>query len=383
MRIAFVHSVYADEGLSGENVTVDQQAALLADAGHELLVEQRSTTVERHRPLYPARMAWQVATGRGGDVSKRLRDFAPDILHVHNLFPNFGTDWLASWAGPVVATLHNYRYGCANGLLLREGRPCLDCLTGSSRSAVEHACYRGSKVATAPLAIASRHGFAGSPVVMRADRIVAVAEHARDLFVRFGVPADRIDVVPHGIAPRHAGAVPGPAQPRFLVAGRLSPEKGVDRLLREWPEDLPLDVVGDGPQADLIATLAGPNVRLLGARDAAWRDDAASYTALIAPGIAVEAAVPRVVVEAWEAGVPVVAFSGGGGGSGVRACGGGVTYDDAVSLRAALDLVAAAGAGLRADARAAYERHYTPAAWLTAIERVYARAAEHDIEPAD
>ena len=377
MRVAVVHSVYADEALSGENVTVDQQVAMLVAAGHEVLVEERRTVVERHRPLYSARMAWQVATGHGGAPSRRLQDFRPDVVHVHNLFPNYGTDWLAAWLGPLVATLHNFRSGCANGLLLRDGRPCTDCLSGSSRSALVHACYRGRVAATLPLAVATRGGFAASPVVRRADRIVAVADHAQDLFVRFGVPADRIDVVPHGIAARHAGAVAGPTRPRFLAAGRFAPEKGLDVLLRDWPADLALDVVGDGPQADLLQHLAGPRVRLLGPRDQSWRDDAPGYTALVAPGIAIEAAVPRVVIEAWEAGLPVVAFAGGGAGSGVRVTGAGATYTDAATLAAALDRVATAGDALRVTARSAYEERFTPAAWLAAIEDTYAHAISH------
>lgn len=374
MRIAFVHSVYADEGLSGENVTVEQQAQLLAEAGHDVYVVQRRTREEQRQAFYGTRAAWRVVTGRGGSPSAQLRAFRPDVVHVHNLFPNFGTSWLGEWPGPVVATLHNFRYLCSNGLLLRDGQPCTDCPTGSSWSALRHACYHGSRPATMPLAFATRHGAVGNAVVRRADRLVAVADHARDLFVRFGVPAERIDVVPHGIAPRHTGPVTGPAAPRYLVAGRLAPEKGVEQLVREWPAGVALDIVGEGPRADAVHRGAPDGVRLLGGRDVGWRDDAPAYTALIAPGLAIEAAVPRVVIEAWEAGLPVVAHEAGGAATGVRATGAGATYRDAASLLDALAQVEAGGVGLRAIARAAYETSFTPGAWIAAIETTYDRA---------
>jgi hypothetical protein len=43
-----------------------------------------------------------VATGSGSGPSplKDLEEFRPDVVHVHNLFPNWGTGWLDGWEGP-------------------------------------------------------------------------------------------------------------------------------------------------------------------------------------------------------------------------------------------------------------------------------------------
>ena len=49
---------------------------------------------------------------------------------MHNLFPNFGTRWLKTWSGPLVTTLHNYRYACVNALLLRDNAWCTECPDG-------------------------------------------------------------------------------------------------------------------------------------------------------------------------------------------------------------------------------------------------------------
>src|SRR6266702_8426604 len=93
-----------------------------------------------------------VATGFGADPTEDLRRFAPDVVHVHNLLPNFGTRWLDRWPGPVVATLHNFRSMCPAGTLYRSGHVCTACPDGNPGAALRHACYRGSTLATLPLA---------------------------------------------------------------------------------------------------------------------------------------------------------------------------------------------------------------------------------------
>ena len=107
MRVAIVHSYYSSRQPSGENVVVDAQAAALTEAGHDVHVVARRTDEEERRSLHSVRAAWTVATGVGADPTDELRAFRPDVVHVHNLFPNFGTSWLARWAGPVVATLRD------------------------------------------------------------------------------------------------------------------------------------------------------------------------------------------------------------------------------------------------------------------------------------
>ncbi len=58
---------------------------------------------------------------------------------------------LARDAGvPVVQTLHNYRLLCPSALLFRDGGVCEDCLHKRVKwPGVAHACYRGSRAASA------------------------------------------------------------------------------------------------------------------------------------------------------------------------------------------------------------------------------------------
>ncbi len=99
----------------------------------------------------------------------------------------------------------------------------------------------------------------------------------------------------------------GPGGP-FLYLGRLSEEKGVEELVRAWRPDLGrLLVVGDGPLAPRLRALAGEGVELRGSVPPEEVPAlVAGARAVLVPSLWYEA-FPRVVVEAYTAGVPVLA----------------------------------------------------------------------------
>jgi glycosyltransferase involved in cell wall biosynthesis len=161
----------------------------------------------------------------------------------------------------------------------------------------------------------------------------------------------------------------------FLCVSRLSREKGVDILVRAMRDvAATLVVVGDGPDAELVESLAGENVRLLGRRE---RDELPRwYTAADAFVLPSRSETWGIVLnEAAAAGLPLVASEAAGGGwdlieegvNGYR-----VPAGDAGALASALSRVAA-DADWRANA-AARSRElaepYTAAAWAQAVARL-------------
>jgi len=371
LRIAVVHSFYSGRVPSGENQAVQAQVRALRSAGHEVLLLGRHTDELEPIPGYALRAGLRVATGRGGDPTDRLAAFEPDVVHVHNLFPNIGTRWLGRWPGPLVATVHNFRALCANGLLFREGAHCTRCPDGDAWAGVRLGCYRGSRLATVPLALRSRHGVESDAVLVRADRVVLPSAWARDVYTDYGLDPGRVDLIANFVSEEHAGPVPGPDAPRWVCVGRLTPEKGVADLMGEWPPGVPLDVIGAGPDAGGHP----PEVRLLGPLDhAEVRARLPGYTGLVLPGRAREVGVPLVAQEALEAGLPVVSREDSGVAGVVGSAGAGAAWGGQRTLASALQEVSEAGALMRSRARAEYERHYTAQRWLSDIAGCYDRA---------
>ena len=212
----------------------------------------------------------------------------------------------------------------------------------------------------------------GHPVIRRADRVIALSGRARSLLVRFGVPEERLSLVPTFVREVHAGVVSGPSQARYAAVGRLSPEKGFDRLLREWPAGVPLDVFGGGPEAARLAAVAGPSVRMLGEVDSdEWRRRSGDYTALVYPSPIHEGGIPRTVTEALEGSLPVVARDGSGAADCVVETGAGLAYRTPDELAAALAAVAGDQERLRPLARAAYAASFSISGWTEAILGLY------------
>jgi glycosyltransferase involved in cell wall biosynthesis len=302
MRILVMHSRYATGASSGENRVVDDEVALLRQRGHE--VELWSPTPAggvRAAARLGVDATWSREAVR---VLGRMRaTLRPDVIHVHNLFPLLSPAVLRSAGAPVVLTLHNYRLLCLPATFLREGRTCERCLGGSLLPGVVHGCYRGSVAASGALA--------GSLTLHRKlgtfDRVAAffaVSPFVRSKHIEAGFDPERIWVKPNFVPETARRDGPGGD---FLYLGRLSVEKGLDRLMQVW-QQVParLVVVGDGPEREALVAAAPPNVEFRGAVDPGEVPGLLrAARALVLPSICYEGA-PRTVVEAYAAGVPVI-----------------------------------------------------------------------------
>lgn len=302
MRILVLHSRYATGASSGENRVVDDEVALLRERGHEVeLWSPMPADSVRSAAKLGVRAVWSREAVRAlGRLQATLR---PDVIHVHNLFPLLSPAVLRSTAAPVVLTLHNYRLLCLPATFLRDGRTCERCLGRSLLPGVVHGCYRGSVVASGPLAssitLHRRLGTFG-----RVAAFFAVSDFVRAKHIEAGFDPERIWVKPNFVPETARRAGPGGD---FLYLGRLSVEKGLDRLMEVWGRvPARLVVVGDGPEREALVAAAPPNVEFRGAVDPGEVPDLLrAARALVLPSICYEGA-PRTVVEAYAAGVPVL-----------------------------------------------------------------------------
>ena len=313
MRVLILHSRYLSADSSGENRVVDDEVALLRRGGHDVHVWQPMPDVasafDRVRAAGDAIWSRKASS----HVRELIRAHGAEIVHCHNLVPTLSPAVLrtAIDAGVVVVTtLHNYRHMCVAATFLREDRVCEDCLGRRLPwPGIMHRCYRGSALGSATLAASTTlHRSVGT--YDRPILYLAVSPFVRQKHVEAGVPPDRIRVKSNFAWPLDVREGPGDY---FLTLGRLSAEKGLAPIVAAWRKSLGnLIVVGDGPEAPRLRALAGPGVEFLGAVPSAevpaLLDGA---RALLQPSVWYEAQ-PRVILEAYSAGVPVLASRIGG-----------------------------------------------------------------------
>lgn len=261
-------------------------AETLAYAGtmHEQVLRSWSARLRLMRFLAAFRRA----------VRDAVRDFRPDVVHVHWWFPGGLTVWPA-WGLPpglpVVITSH----GTDLFLLDRIG-------------------------VARPLA---RRVFA------RAAQVTVISTPLVPRVTALGVPVDRVTVVPMPLDAATFTAGDGARDPDMLLfVGRLIERKGAEFAvravaeLRQQGHKLRLLVVGDGPERPALERLAGEigvraNVAFAGVLPPA--EVAPLYrraSALLFPAVTdwkgEQEGFGMVLVEAMRSGLPIVATRSGG-----------------------------------------------------------------------
>ena len=370
MRIAIVHSYYSNRMPSGENVVVDLQSEALRRAGHDVrVISRRQVDVEKSR-IYSAATAIRVATNRGPRPTDKIDQFDPDIVHVHNLFPNFGRSWASRYSARLVTTVHNYRPFCAAATLLRDGESCTLCPEHhSALPALRYGCFKGSRVATLPVAVGMR--FDRDPLLAAAARIITINDDMRSRYTAIGLPEHKIVTVPNFVpAADSPGTHDGDEHGDFwLFVGRITHEKGILPLVRDWPNGPRLKVVGSGPLEDDLCRMAPPTVEVLGQRSPTEvRALMAAARGMFFPSIWPEG-LPTVYLEALAAGLPVIAGARSIVGQLVERDGTGIVMS--ASVADDIDRADADFPGLIAHCRNVYEKLYTEAAWVRAVQEVY------------
>lgn len=308
MRVLQIHNRYRHRG--GEDQVFDDEIRLLAEHGHEVRSLERSNEEIADQPT------WRSAAGAvwSRENARALDDMAeawrPDLVHIHNTFPLMSPSviWAASRRGlPIVATLHNFRLMCLEGTFMREGQACERCLGRTPLPGVAAGCYRGSRMQSGVLAASLMAHRALGTWRRRVHRFIALSPLSVDKFVAAGLPAERIRIKANfaWAAPNAANAA---ERTGGLYVGRLTEAKGIHLLaeaLRRSPGGSPFTVIGDGPAGSALDGLA----RLIGfQRPEAVQRHMLAAAFLVIPSMTWEQ-FPRVLAEAYAAGLPVIAAS--------------------------------------------------------------------------
>jgi len=312
MSVLQLHCAYTHSG--GEEGVVAMEAELLRLRGHEVRALRFSNPdalaqgiLARTRALLSS--AWNCENYRR--VREVIREFCPDVVHVHNFW------WAASpsvFAAahaegvPTVLTLHNYRLICPSALLMRDGRPCEVCVGRTPWRGVARRCYHGRASDSALVARMIDHNRLRGTWWRDVDAFIALTEFSRGRFIAGGLPAERIFVKPNPVA---RSQIPLNELGRGGVfVGRLSYEKGAGTLVDAWRDldGAPLTILGSGPERKKLQVRAkSAEIEWAGhVEHGAALDRIRSAAFLIAPSLCYEN-FPLAIAEAFASGRPVLA----------------------------------------------------------------------------
>ncbi len=379
MRVLLVHNYYRFRG--GEDSAFETSRDVLSAAGLEvgsLTTSSAEAVSELGRLGVLKGAVWGRTAAR--DFLRRVVSFGPDVVHFHNTFPTMSPAHfrVVREAGlPTVATLHNYRYACLNGLRFRGGRACSLCVgTRLAGAGIRHACYGDSRLVSAGAALIRASHMARGTWAGGVDRYIVPSDYARVHAVESGVPSTRLVVIPHTVFPvPEAGTGSGGYA---VFAGRLSTEKGIRTLVRAWHDGkpgLPLKVAGSGPLAEELRSTAAKDVELLGSLDRLAVLELLSGARLaIVPSESGET-FGLAALEALAVGTPVLVSRVGALPEFLSDAGSG-TFEpgDPVSLiRAVRDFLEAEvpEATRREAARRSFEERFAPSVHVASLMRVY------------
>lgn len=260
------------------------------------------------------------------ELLRRQQEFQYDVWIVHNTFPAMSPSvyrMMQTCGVKVIHYVHNYRFGCLNGLMYRDGKQCSLCTQGKFWHGVVHACWRGSYFQSfVGAAVLQRTRQLG--VLYRCAHYIAVSQKQAMWLREFGVPSEKLTVIPHYCALLEHEEW-SEEKKNVLFIGRLSSEKGVLNLLCAWEElckeellikDRQLFIMGDGPQRASLEQFVEEkeikNVCFLGFLSTKEQSVIWEKTGLVLIPSLCEETFGLTVLEAWNHLCPVVVSPCGG-----------------------------------------------------------------------
>ena len=329
MKVAIVSSLYGQDAYGGAERVAQSVAEALAGQGHQVDViclgkDRRGGGAELNgvrvhysplRNLYwpfpvsaattPMKVAWHAIDAHNFAMARAvgalLDEIRPEVVNTHNLAGFSAAIWgeAARRGLPLVHTLHDHYLLCPYSTMYRNEANCAQ------------QCLR-CRIVTVPRRAMTRH----------VDRVIGVSRFILDRHLAFGLFANvQASVVHNGYEGSpwppsgHERAPGGPLRVGFL--GGLVPIKGLERLVDAFLELAPRAAelwIGGAGEARYEAAL---KTRTASRDDVRWLGVVRPETflpvldVLAVPSLCHEA-LPRVVLEAFSHGVPVIAARRGG-----------------------------------------------------------------------
>jgi glycosyltransferase involved in cell wall biosynthesis len=253
-------------------------------------------------------------------LQRMLKHIRPDIAHAHNIYGRLTTsvlDVLKKNNIPVVMTLHDTKLICPTYKFLKRGLICEECKGHLFYRAITNRCHKESFLASSIYAIESYFNYFTKKYVDSVSFFITPSLFLKKKMVQYGWDNERIVHVPNFVNTSSFVPVYSPGK-YILYIGRLSPEKGVETLVRAYlklqTDTIPLVIVGEGPLGNRLMALTAthPGVQFTGYLTGdSLKSAIQSSRAVIVPSICYENA-PISILESFAFGKPVIGSRIGG-----------------------------------------------------------------------
>lgn len=285
--------------------------------------------------LLPFCLLFNLRTYR--DIKRIIKEEKIDLVHVHNTLSLISP--AVYYAGlqmhkPVVQTIHNFRLLCPAATFYRDGSTCEDCVTKGLYCAVQHNCYRNSKLQTLACVISTTfHRWTG--IYKKLTYICLTDFNKEKLLQLKKLQPEQIYVKPNFTWEKEAKKVLTDRENQYVFASRLDELKGIKELLNAWKElgeaAPKLLVCGTGPLEVWCRVYMAENhlatVQLLGKLSVEEvKQLLARSKAMILPTRWYEG-FPMTIVESYSVGTPVIGPDMGNVGRLIEAGKNGLVYD--------------------------------------------------------
>ncbi|MDR0733089.1 MAG: glycosyltransferase [Dysgonamonadaceae bacterium] len=265
MKILLANKFYYRRG--GAEVSVINLENLLRKHGHEVAVfamqhpENLPSAYEKYFPKevdftrvkfrnFFTYISRPLASKEVKDkFSRLLEKFCPDVVHLNNIHSQLSPviAKIAHERGiKVVWTLHDYKMLCPRYDCMRNNKPCSLCYTGK-RAAVRYSCLKNSRLASI-LASWEAEMWNREKLEKYTTTFICPSDFLRNEMIRGGFNSQKLIKLNNFI---DTAKITQPVclnkENYYCYVGRLSPEKGVETLLKAAAE-LPytLRVIGSG-----------------------------------------------------------------------------------------------------------------------------------------
>jgi glycosyltransferase involved in cell wall biosynthesis len=189
----------------------------------------------------------------------------PSVVYMHTFAWHLSASVIDSCQQkniPVIHHVHDPRFFCPNGTLMRGGHTYCEealCAHQGSHHAIINRCYDGNLAKSAVVATE----FELKRLRKTYEKIahfICPSQAIKTYMQTMGVPAHKITVIPNSIdVPENNEDIHNKPGEYFLYVGRLSKEKGVTTLLnamRILPSTTKLLIIGTGPEEAACKALA-------------------------------------------------------------------------------------------------------------------------------